>query len=83
MGSEPPTVRPHLTGHGDVGPGRPEETFRLHPLTPVALGGRILGLLAVVTLFSLAGQKAGSGNGPNIVALIVSAWSPPWWWREG
>jgi putative membrane protein len=37
----------------------------------VALGGRILGVLAVFTLFSLAGQKAGDGNGPNVVALVI------------
>ncbi len=48
-----------------------EETYRLHPLTPVALGGRVLGVLAVVTVFSLAGQKAGDGGGPSVVALVI------------
>ncbi len=48
-----------------------EETFRLHPLTPVALGGRILGVLAVFTLFSVGGQKAGDGSGPNVTALVI------------
>jgi putative membrane protein len=48
------------------------ETLRLHPLTPLALGGRILGLLAVVTLFSLGGQKAGDGSsGPNVTLLVI------------
>jgi putative membrane protein len=51
----------------------PEETFRLHPLTPIALGGRILGVLVVFALFSLAGQKAGEGSGPNVPALVVYA----------
>lgn len=57
--------------------GRPaqasEEVFRLHPLTPVALGGRILGILVVFLAFSLAGQKSGAegGGGPNLVAVGI------------
>ena len=54
-----------------TGSGPDEETFRLHPLTPLALGGRILGLLVVFTLFSLAGQRADQGGGPNVVALTL------------
>ncbi|MGO8870781.1 MAG: PH domain-containing protein [Acidimicrobiales bacterium] len=54
-------------------PDAPEEIFRLHPLTPIALGGRILGLLVVFALFSLAGQKAGDGSGPNVGALAFYA----------
>ena len=48
-----------------------DETFRLHPLTPLALGGRILGVLLVFALFSLAGRQAGQGSGPNVTALAI------------
>ncbi len=48
-----------------------EEVFRLHPLTPVALGGRILGVLAAVFLFSLVGHQAGQGGGPNVTILAI------------
>ncbi len=60
MGSEPPE-------------GPADETFRLHPLTPLALGGRILGVLVVFALFSLAGRQAGQGSGPNVTALGLYA----------
>ncbi len=74
MGSEPlggpAPPSPRAPGQGP-GADPAEETFRLHPLTPVALGGRILGVLVVFTLFSLAGQKAGDGNGPSVVALVI------------
>jgi putative membrane protein len=53
-------------------PGEPaDETFRLHPLTPLALGGRILGALVALTLFSLAGSKAGQGGGINVTTLAI------------
>ena len=48
-----------------------DETFRLHPLTPVALGGRILGVVAALVLFNLAGQRAGEGGGVNWPLLAV------------
>jgi putative membrane protein len=73
-------------GAGPDGPSRPsgssrtlptpdpgDESFRLHPLTPLALGGRILGLLVVFALFGLASSKAGQGNGPNVTALAIYA----------
>lgn len=58
---------------------RPEEVFRLHPLTPLALGGRVLGLVVVLVLFSLVGQRTGEGGGVNwtllgaygVVAVVV------------
>ncbi|MGD0394005.1 MAG: PH domain-containing protein [Acidimicrobiales bacterium] len=53
--------------------GTGDETFRLHPLTPLALGGRILGVLVVFALFSLAGRQAGQGSGPNVTALGIYA----------
>ncbi len=57
---------------GSEQPGRAgDETYRLHPLTPLALGGRILGVLVVFALFSLAGSKAGQGSGPNVTALAI------------
>ncbi|HVX20636.1 MAG TPA: PH domain-containing protein [Acidimicrobiales bacterium] len=43
------------------GPDGPEEVLRLHPLTPVALGGRVLGLLVVLTLLGLV-DRTGSGS---------------------
>jgi putative membrane protein len=52
-----PTTAPPLS------PPQPDETYRLHPLTPIALGGRILGLLVVFVLFSLSEQHTGSGGG--------------------
>jgi putative membrane protein len=61
---------------GPLDPSRPDgddETFRLHPLTPLALGGRILGLLVVFAVFSLAGRQAKQGSGPNVTALALYA----------
>ena len=51
----------------------PEETFRLHPLTPLALGGRVLGVLVVFLLFSLAGRQTGGekGGGPNLWVIGI------------
>jgi putative membrane protein len=43
-------------------PEPPEETFRLHPLTPLALGGRVLGLVAAFFLFGLAEHPSGGGG---------------------
>src|ERR1022692_66322 len=74
-GSEPP-------GPGGPGPGTlaappsapdnlADETFRLHSLTPVALGGRVLGVVVVLVLFNLAGQRAGEGGGVNWPLLAV------------
>ena len=54
-------------------PSDDDETFRLHPLTPLALGGRILGLLVVFAVFSLAGRQAKQGSGPNVTALAIYA----------
>ena len=48
-----------------------DETFRLHPLTPVALGGRVLGVVVVLVAFNLAGQRAGEGGGVNWPLLAV------------
>ncbi|MGP8006424.1 MAG: PH domain-containing protein [Acidimicrobiales bacterium] len=50
-------------------PGAPEETFRLHPLTPIALGGRILGLVVVITLLGLAEHQSAGGGGPSWTEL--------------
>lgn len=55
-------------------PGRPvpdEEVFRLHPLTPIALGGRVLGLLAVFLFFSLLSQRTGDGKGVNWLPIAI------------
>jgi putative membrane protein len=51
---------------------RSEETFRLHPLTPIALGGRVLGVVAVFTFFSLVRQRTGEG-GVNWVPYAIYA----------
>ncbi len=74
MGSEPAApgalgaVAPAAGGN----PADPaDETFRLHPLTPVALGGRILGVVVALVLFNLAGQRAGEGGGVNWSLLAV------------
>jgi putative membrane protein len=56
---------------GSEGPSRSEETFRLHPLTPLALGGRMLGVIAALVLFSLAGQRTGEGGGVNWTLLAA------------
>jgi putative membrane protein len=37
----------------------------------VALGGRILGVLAVFLFFSLAGHQAGQGGGPNLTSIAI------------
>ena len=55
--------------YGDPAPG--EEVFRLHPLTPIALGGKVLGLMAVFIFFSLLSQRTGDGQGINWVPLAV------------
>jgi putative membrane protein len=67
----PPSSHPPVEQHAAIRDER-EETFRLHPLTPVALGGRVLGVLAVFSLFSLAGHRAGDGSGPNASALVIA-----------
>ncbi len=46
-----------VPGYQRVVPGYHEETFRLHPLTPIALGGRILGVLIVITALGFAEQQ--------------------------
>jgi putative membrane protein len=50
---------------GEDAPDGVEEIFRLHPLTPIALGGRILGVLVVITLFGLAERGSSGGGGPK------------------
>ncbi len=55
------------------GPAAGDETFRLHPLTPVALGGRVLGLLAVFAFFSLISQLNGERRHTNWVPFAVYA----------
>jgi putative membrane protein len=81
-----PTQAAGLTGsahrQAPTGPSTPspstapspltEETFRLHPLTPLALGGRVLGLVVAFTLFSLIGQHTGEG-GLNLTPFIIYA----------
>jgi putative membrane protein len=69
-GSDPPPGPPlgglppePVTGGPPPAAPPPDETFRLHPLTPIALGGRILGLVIVFTLFSLSEQHTGTGGG--------------------
>ncbi len=42
--------------------GEPDETFRLHPLTPVALGGKVLGLLVFLLLLGLVDHASSSGS---------------------
>jgi putative membrane protein len=54
---------------GDVSPAQPEETFRLHPLTPIALGGRILGVLIVITALGFA-ERSGKAS-PNWIQVAV------------
>jgi len=61
-----PPVSDPVPGHV---PGGAEETYRLHPLTPVALGGRILGFLVAVTLLGLA--ERGSSGGPRWPQVAV------------
>jgi putative membrane protein len=64
-GSEPPRAdRPAVDQH--------EEVFRLHPLTPIALGGRVLGLVAAFSFFSLIRQRTGEG-GVNWVPYAIYA----------
>lgn len=71
-GSDPgsPGAGP-ASGNGEEGPEPKEEIFRLHPLTPVALGGKVLGLLAVFLFFNLVGQRTGEGNGANWLPLAI------------
>jgi putative membrane protein len=41
----------------------PDEVFRLHPLTPLALGARVLGLLAFFLVIGRADRSGGGGGG--------------------
>ncbi|MGH9097465.1 MAG: PH domain-containing protein, partial [Acidimicrobiales bacterium] len=59
----PPVAHPAPPPAVPSTPAPPDETYRLHPLTPIALGGRILGLVVVFTLFSLSEQRTGTGGG--------------------
>jgi putative membrane protein len=54
---------------GNVSPALPEETFRLHPLTPIALGGRILGALIVITALGFA-EQSGKAS-PNWIQVAI------------
>ncbi len=73
MASEQPVSdrSPVDEGHVALPADAPEETFRLHPLTPVALGGRVLGILIAVILFSLAGHQTGEDSGPNLTLIGI------------
>ncbi len=66
MASDPPAPDPPPAPRG-------EETFRLHPLTPIALGGRVLGLVAAFTFFSLIRQSTGEGGNVNWVPFAIYA----------
>ncbi|HEX3946525.1 MAG TPA: PH domain-containing protein, partial [Acidimicrobiales bacterium] len=62
-----------------TGPGAPDEVFGLHPLTPVALGGRILGVLVVITLLGLAEHRSsGSGGGGWVQPAIFGGLAVLW-----
>src|ERR1700677_2852168 len=71
-GSEPPKPAGQIDRAPTAPPAPAEETFRLHPLTPIALGGRVLGLVVAFTLFSLIGQHTGEG-GLNLTPFIIYA----------
>ncbi len=54
----------------DKDSGAAEETFRLHPMTPIALGGRVLGILVAITVLGLA-ERGSSGGGPRWTQVAV------------
>ncbi len=64
----PPAVPPDGSGSPP-----PDETFRLHRLTPVALGGRILGLVLAFTLLGLVQEASAGGGGPGWPTYAVYA----------
>jgi putative membrane protein len=58
-------------GGGSTG-GGPDETFRLHPLTPIALGGKILGVLVFLLLLSLVDHTSSeSGSGSRWILTAI------------
>jgi len=73
VGSEGPVTGSEPPAPAAPGAPPPDEVFRLHPLTPVALGARILGVLAAFLLFSLAGRQTGAEGrgGPILVAAGI------------
>src|ERR1700722_2334286 len=56
---------------GDSSPALADETFRLHPLTPIALGGRVLGILIVITALGFAERGASGGASPNWIQVAI------------
>ncbi|HEX4218609.1 MAG TPA: PH domain-containing protein [Acidimicrobiales bacterium] len=52
-------------------PALPDETFRLHPLTPIALGGRVLGILIVITALGFAERGTSGGGSPNWIQVAI------------
>src|ERR1700685_323471 len=49
----------------------PDETFRLHPLTPVALGGKVLGLLVFLFLLGLVDHASSSGSSGRWIQTAI------------
>ncbi|HEX4083200.1 MAG TPA: PH domain-containing protein [Acidimicrobiales bacterium] len=49
----------------------PDKTFRLHPLTPIALGGRILGLLVFLLLLGLVDHTSSGGSGGRWIQTVI------------
>jgi putative membrane protein len=49
----------------------PEEVFRLHALTPVALGARFVGLLAVLLLIGAAEHRGSASNGARLIQVLI------------
>jgi putative membrane protein len=47
----------------------PEEVFRLHPLTPLALGGRFLGILVVLLLIGVAQHQNSGGSDARVIQI--------------
>ena len=73
--NSPPTTPPGSPTTPPTAPfgSPPDETFRLHPLTPIALGGRILGIVAVFALFTLSERSTGLGGGLHWGTFAVYA----------
>src|ERR1039458_6256759 len=73
--NSPPTTPPGSSTTPPTAPfgSPPDETFRLHPLTPIALGGRILGIVAVFALFTLSERSTGLGGGLHWGTFAVYA----------
>ena len=67
----PDDAAPHDSGDGR-GAGEPAPFFRLHPLTPVAYAGRVIGLMVVLVVFGRLEPSTGtSGHSSSGTTTLI------------